>query len=274
MSGVLTDMTLGDVLELAPEVVLLPVGSTEPHGRALPYGTDFFFADAVAREAVVRANAAGARTLMLPTLPIGNNVNFTAFPFACRIRVRTLMCMILDIIEALEQDCIRKIVILNGHGGNTATLQATLREHMERRSRGEAQAFVCLAGRCANPSDPLPVTIDHPSHHAGESEASRMMYLHPNLVKPHELADNPIKAPTIERLANAPGEFVPPWHLHMPESAGGDARTASAEKGGAIFENRVNGLAELLIDLSAAPWHPDFPYQKGAGAASWRPADA
>ena len=90
-SGILADMTLDEVRAFAPEAVVLGVGSTEPHGPVLPYGTDFFYCDELCRRAVVRANEQGGRVLMYPTLPIGNNVNFKAWPFACRIGVRTAM---------------------------------------------------------------------------------------------------------------------------------------------------------------------------------------
>ena len=102
ISGILSEMTIEQVKKLDPEIVVLPVGSTEPHGPHLPYGTDTYQLNAICRNAVTAANKGGARVLMYPPLPIGNNVNFKAFPFACRIGVRTLMSVVLDVIEALE----------------------------------------------------------------------------------------------------------------------------------------------------------------------------
>ena len=135
LSGILSEMTIEDVKALDPEIVMLGIGSTEPHGPALPYGTDFFIADNVCRESIRLANQRGARVLMYPTLPIGNNVNFKSFPFACRMRVRTLMHVLLDIIEAIEEEGVRKIVLYNSHGGNTDTVRgvglatAAVRDH-------------------------------------------------------------------------------------------------------------------------------------------------
>ena len=103
-SGILQEMTIDDVKAFKAEVVLLGVASTEPHGPILCYGSDFFQCDGVCRRAVVRANGKGARVLMYPTLPIGNNVNFKRFPFACRVSVRTLMTTLLDIIQAIEEE--------------------------------------------------------------------------------------------------------------------------------------------------------------------------
>ncbi len=79
--GILEEMTIEDVKAFDPEVLVWAIGSTEPHGPALPYGTDYWQADADVRSGVVKANQQGARVLMYPTLPIGNNANMKAFPF-------------------------------------------------------------------------------------------------------------------------------------------------------------------------------------------------
>ena len=96
-NGILMEMTIEQVRQFRPEVVVLGSGSVEPHGPVLPYGTDYWQCDAVVRRGVLLANQQNARALMYPTLPVGNNVNFKAFPFACRLRVQTLMQMLLDI---------------------------------------------------------------------------------------------------------------------------------------------------------------------------------
>jgi creatinine amidohydrolase len=261
ISGILSDMTIEDVRALKPEVVLLGIGSTEPHGAALPYGTDFFIADGVCREAVKRANARGARVLMYPTIAIGNNVNFKSFPFACRVRVRTLMHVLLDIIEAIEEEGVRKIVIVNTHGGNPAAITAALREHMDRRRPGteNAGAFVCVAGGW---DDTVKGVIEHPSPHGGESEASYVMHLRPELVRTEKLSDQPMGEPILKSLAGNKVEYVRPWHLYVPLSGGGDSRAATAEKGRTLFEARVKGLVEFLAELSNAPWSPNFPFPK------------
>lgn len=260
MSGLLEEMTLEQVRALAPEVVVLGIASTEPHGSHLPYGTDFFQCDGQCRRAVTRANERGGRVLMYPTLAIANNVNFKAFPFACRIRVRTLMNVLLDIFEALEEDGIRKIVLVNGHGGNTDTLHAVLREHMGRH-RPEADrvgAFVCLAGSFVSPEAAR--AIEHHSDHAGENETSRMLYLRPDLVKTEKFVDQPVGRPFIESLAAGKAHFVRPWHLHVPLSGGGKLDRSTADKGRGLIESSADNLADFLVELSKAPWGPNFPY--------------
>ena len=261
--GILSEMTIDQVREFGPEVVLLAVGSTEPHGPAMQYGTDAWAVDYIARHATVRANDQGARVLMYPTLPIGNNVNFVAWPFVCRIGVRTLMLTLLDIIEAVEQDGIRKVVLLNGHGGNTDAMNAVLREHYGR-TPSDRRAFVCVT--TSLPSKEATAMVEHPSNHGGESETSRQMYIRGEGVDASKLDNFPRGVPTIDLLEDPRIRWVRPWHLHYPVSAGGDARKSSVEKGKALVESGIDGLAKFLVELSDAPWHPDFPYPRTPGA--------
>ena len=260
-TGVLEEMTIDEVEALDPEVVVFGVSSTEPHGPHLPYGTDVFQADTVCRRSVTRANERGARALMYPTLPIGNNVNFKAYPFACRIGVRTLMNVVLDVIAALEEEGIRKIVIVNGHGGNTATLQATLREHVGRNAPDEG-AFVCLTSTFDAVPEEAAERIEHPSVHAGESETSRMLHLRPDLVREEKFEAFPIQDSTIEELESEGMYFVPPWHGYMPESAGGETSASSAEKGEALVDGAANWVADILVALNETEMHELFPYPK------------
>lgn len=257
-SGILEEMTIEQVRELDPEVVVVGISSTEPHGPALPYGTDFFQGDAIVRRSVAAANAQGARALMYPTLPIGNNVNFKAWPFACRIKVQTLMQVICDIIEALEQDGIRKVVLYNSHGGNTDTIRAALRAQADRRSPGEG-AFVCMASNIG--SKAAGEVIEHPSDHGGEFETSAVMHLRGDLVHEDKLTDNPFGELAVDALAEADVYFVKPWHLHVPASAGGEQRKSSAEKGEKIIAAGVESLTKLLVELSAAQWTDHFPFK-------------
>ena len=258
-NGILTEMTIEDVRAFDPEVVAIGVGSVEPHGPVLPYGTDYWQCDATVRRGVILANEAGARALMYPTLPIGNNVNFKAFPFTCRIGVQTLMQMLLDIINALAEDGIRKIVLFDGHGGNTDALRATLRAHMDAHRPGEA-AFVCMTSYPASLRKP-PLVEDR-SDHGGESEVSRMLHVRGDLVRKDKFGVFPWgEKPAVEALADEGVYFVKPWHLHVPASAGGDVRKASAEKGRQFIEGAAEHLARLLAQLSKTPWSETFPYK-------------
>lgn len=251
--GLLEEMTIDDVRAFGAEVAVLPLGSTEPHGPHLPYGTDTFQVTNLSREGVRLANARGARVLLYPTLPITNNANFRKFPFACRIGVRTLMTVILDIVTQCKEDGVMKFVIVNGHGGNPGAIAASMREI----AGMDDMPFVCLADPHYDPK--LHQVILHASDHAGESETSQIMYLRPDLVRTDKLANNPLGEVKVPELKNA--TFVRPWHLYLPVSAGGETRKSTAAKGKAVQEIMARGLAELLVGLSKAKFDKRFPYR-------------
>ena len=262
VSGILEEMTMDEVKKFKTEVVLWGIGSTEPHGPIVPYGSDYFQCDGLCRRAAKYANRKKARVLMYPTQPIGNNVNFKKFPFACRMRVRTLMLLVLDVLEALEEDGVRKIVLVDGHGGNSDALKAALREHFDR-TDPKRRAFVCIAGHAGMAGKDALAAIEYPSDHGGESETSRNLYLRPELVKKDMLQKLPFGKPFVKSIAEGQVYFVRPWHLYVPKGGGGETRTASAEKGKALIESGAQGLAKFLVELSRAPWNPNFPYPAG-----------
>jgi creatinine amidohydrolase len=250
--GLLEEMTLEEVKTFQPEVVVVPLGSTEPHGPHLPLGTDNFEVTRLCRIGVAEANASGARALLYPTLPITNNANFRSFPFALRIGVRTLVQVLLDIAAQCYADGIRKLVLVNGHGGNPAALDTALREMASR----DDMPFACWTW--GEPPADFESPIEHPSDHAGESETSKMLWIRPDLVRTDRLDHFPIGKLRVPALAQA--QFVRPWHGYMPASAGGETRAATAEKGEALTKAQAAGLTRLLVELSAAPYDEHFPY--------------
>ncbi|MBC8373741.1 MAG: creatininase family protein, partial [Planctomycetes bacterium] len=103
------------------EVAVLPTSAMEPHNRHLPQGQDFRHATHVARESCRLAWDECESVICLPTLPYGVDCNLMAFPLAIHVSQATLDAMVREIIESLMAHGIRKILILNGHGGNDFT---------------------------------------------------------------------------------------------------------------------------------------------------------
>ncbi len=257
ISGILEEMTIEDVRALSPNVAIVPCGSTEPHGPALPYGTDSFTITAIARNATRQANAAGGRVVCYPTLPITLNNNFKAFPFALRVSVPTFMATLVDIVDQAWADGVTRVVIANGHGGTTDAIRTVLRD-LAGRTEGP---FVCTVNGWGMAEDSVKATnVEAVSDHAGEGESSLQMFLHPDLVRADKLADNPRNPPAVACLRGDKVHFVRPWHLYVPASAGGDARKASAAKGKALIESASRVIGGILLELSQAPESATFPY--------------
>ncbi len=116
--------------------VVVPIGSTEQHGPTGPMGTDYLCADAVAR-------AVGERTgvLVAPPLPVGMALHHMAFPGTLSLKPSTLIAVIVDVVLSLAEHGFRRVLFINGHGGNVPTLRSGFAEaHAGWRARGLAQS--------------------------------------------------------------------------------------------------------------------------------------
>ena len=101
--------------------VVLPLGATEEHGRHLGLGTDFIEAEAIAHGVGERTSAAVA-----PTLNYGMSHALLGFPGTLSLRPTTLIAVLEDLFRSLYRHGFRRVMVVNGHGGNTAARGSTL----------------------------------------------------------------------------------------------------------------------------------------------------
>lgn len=101
--------------------IILPLGSTEEHGRHLGLGTDSFEAEAIARGA---GEATGV--LVAPTLNYGMALAQMGFPGTISLRPTTLIAVLEDILRSLYRHGFRRVLVVNGHGGNAASLASAV----------------------------------------------------------------------------------------------------------------------------------------------------
>jgi len=252
----LEDLTHPEVRARHIEVALLPIGSTEPHANHLPYATDALSAQVLAHRVAARANAAGAKVLVLPTMPYGVNSNQAPNPYAQSIRPATLMQFIKDVVEVSERQGIRKIVILNAHGGNTTTIAATLRELYA----SNPKVFAAQVDYWTVYGDKAKQIIKPGGDHANEEETSVALELFPEKVhmdravkaREAKLAIASLHAPYIH--------FMRPW-MYVSDNTGlGDPTQGTAEKGRILVEVFLERMANFLKELSDAKLTETFPF--------------
>ncbi|HNS31767.1 MAG TPA: creatininase family protein [bacterium] len=262
LSGILEEMTTEDVKKLDPNLGIIPIGSTEPHGPALPYGTDSFSIEAKCCEATKRANSNGAKVICLPVQKIALNNNFYGLPFACRISVPVFMAMVKDIVHFLREEGINRVFIANGHGGNTDVLKAVQRDMSKEKGLflGLLEPGPALPKSLAHLEDKIEHRSPRGEEHGGEWETSNMLFLKPGLVRKDRIGNQPVINHKIDILNDCNVHFVKPWHVRLPNAAGGDSRKASLEKARIIFEAGVKAWAELFAVISQAPESENFPY--------------
>ncbi len=252
---VLAEQTHAFIRSQKWEVAVLPFGATEPHNLHMPYGTDTFQVDALGNQACRSAYEAGARVLLLPTIPFGVNTNYFKVPgaLACSLLPTTLLRIITDIVDSMERQGIRKLVLLNGHGGNE--LKPFLRELHHRTS-----VFLCLCDWYRMAADLYPKLFLQPGEHADEVESSLGLAFFPELVKP-EQADRGAAQPTrFEAINRGWVSITRPWHLATTNTGLGNPAAATPEKGQALMRALVERLGTFLIELAAAPLDERFPY--------------
>jgi creatinine amidohydrolase len=252
---VLAEQNHGFIRSHEWQAVVLPFGATEPHNLHMPYGTDNYQVEAIGRRACERAYLAGARVLLLPTIPFGVNTNYLHIPgaLACSVTPTTLLRVLADLVDSLERQGIRKMVLLNGHGGNE--LKPLVRELHHR-----TKVFLCVCDWYRMATDQYGHIFAQPGEHADEVETSLGLAFFPDLVRP-ELADDGAARPTrFEAINRGWVHITRPWHLVSANTGLGNPAAASADKGRRLMELLVERLARFLAELAAAPLDESFPY--------------
>lgn len=240
------------------EVAVLPLGCTEPHNLHLPYATDTLESDLIADRVCAAAWAAGARVVRLPTIPYGTTTNQRACPLSININPSTLHAVISDIIASLAGHGIRKVLLLNSHGGND--LKPLLRELY---GRTPVHLFLCNWYQMI--ADAHGRIFEQRDDHAGEMETSIMLAGHPELVGRTSAGglsadDGRVALTRFEAVNRGWVTLTRPWHLLTTNTGAGNPHAATAAKGEAALALIVERLAPFLVELSAATLDERFPF--------------
>ncbi|MFO0865939.1 MAG: creatininase family protein [Gemmataceae bacterium] len=252
---ILAEQNHHDLKQRKWEVAVLPFGATEPHNLHMPYGTDNYQLDVIGERACKKAYEAGSNVLLLPTVPFGVNTNHLQIPGGLALNVvpTTLLAILSDLTDALERQGIRKLVLLNGHGGNELKPLARQLHH-------RTKVFLCVCDWFRMATDRYKEIFDKPGEHADEVETSLGLAFFPHLMFP-EREDDGAAAPTkLEAINKGWVSITRPWHLVSKNTGIGDPRTATADKGRKLMDILVERLGGFLIDLAKTPMDDKFPY--------------
>lgn len=237
-------------------VVVVPIGATEQHGPHLPLETDFRMADTVAERAAERATEAGAPTVVTPPIWSGFSPHHMDFAGTISVRSSTLQALVRDVATSLWHHGFRKILVLNGHGGNAnllgAVTQALRFEDDVRIATASYWNFA--ANRIAEWRESGPGGIDH----ACEMEMSLMLHVRPDLAHSDQARDAAwfpkSRFLTGDLAIGAPVSVA--WNLAELTEDGtlGDAAKGSAERGEELFDAIVAEIADFLIEFRSWDW--------------------
>ena len=234
---ILSNLTWQDV-EAVPRsvVVLIPTGSLEQHGPHLPLFTDSILVSAVAEAVEARLPE---KIILTPTLWLGASAHHLEFPGTLSGDFTTYMGAIKSVAESLIGHGFTKFYVVNGHGGNTEPNGVVLRE-LKEAHKGLTFGH---SGYFAFVEEFTKDVLEGPIkgiRHSCEAEVSLMMHVRPDLVRREKLRDDGLKPePPIRGLVHRFDEIT-------EEGSLGYATLATAEKGKALFDTAVEGLAEEL----------------------------
>ena len=246
---------LGDLsaLQLSAElskdsIVVLPLGAIEQHGPHLPLNTDFVVADAVSRAAVEKFGAE-TNAWLLPTLPFTKSNEHAWAAGTMWLSATTMMAVIDDIGRCVASTPAKKIMFINGHGGNSALMAMMNREL---RLKYGLQTFLAHPHMPADQGGSSAESELGMGVHGGVDETSVMLHLRPDLVDmslalrrvPEGLAKNEqVKFGGRVAFGWLSNDFFPEGHI-------GDPTGASADLGARMFAGAVDSLGVAMQEIS------------------------
>lgn len=231
------------VRETRYTVAVLPWGATEAHNLHLPFGTDCFESEYIAAESARLAWEAGATVAVLPTIPFGVNTGQLDIPLTINMNPSTQAVVLRDVVASLHGHGVRKLVLLNSHGGNDF-------KQMIRELQGTApEMFICTI----NWWQILPQQeyFDRHDDHAGEMETSIMLAIRPDLVLPlSEAGPGRARGFALRGLRDRWVWAPRRWTKTTDDTGVGDPSAATAEKGRRFLAAVTGAISRFLIDLA------------------------
>jgi len=227
------------------EVAVLPWGAVEAHNYHLPYGTDVLQSDYIAAESARIAWEKGIKVIVLPAVPYGVNTGQMDIKLDVNIYPGTQAAILRDISQSLFHQGFRKLVVLNGHGGND--FKPIIREIQA----AYPEMFLCLINWYQA------LKQEHffkdLGEHGGEMETSNIMVISPDWMLPLEEAGNgrarPFKLRGLrEGLAWAQRD----WPKATEDTGIGNPAEATAEKGRRYLDALTTAIGSFFIDLAGA----------------------
>lgn len=232
-----------DVKRHPYQLAILPWGATEAHNLHLPYGTDTILAETVALQSAALAWEHGAKCIVLPPVPFGVNTGQLEVKLCLNLNPSTQKLILGDLLISLEKAGIRKLVILNAHGGNN--FQPLIREL----SVEHPEFLICSINWWQVCKPDTYFTI--PGDHAGEIETAAMLATRPELVLPLEEAGKGKEIKMGIKGFRERWAWIPRRWIYATEDTGiGDPQYATAENGEKFVTDCVKEIAGFLIDFS------------------------
>jgi creatinine amidohydrolase len=241
----LADLSSPETRDLLPriELVLLPVGAHEQHGPNIAVSTDTISADALCRAA---AALVGSAVAVAPVVPWGVSWHHLRFAGTISLRQSTLIALLEDIVGSLYAHGLRRFLVVNGHGGNTAAITTAVEQikhdtDVPLIASVFGYALIAEQAKLLLPSEAI--------GHGGGDEAALVMAVEPHRAKPSAFAaprPTGIQVETAALLRAYGGTLARRYDEVTHNGATGDATSASPQIGRQILDGAARRLAEII----------------------------
>ncbi|NBC27420.1 MAG: creatininase family protein [Bacteroidetes bacterium] len=232
-----------NIKEMNVELAVLPWGATEAHNYHMPYATDNYQVDAIAEMSAKIAWESGKKVIVFPTVPFGVNTGQPDIKLDLNLNPSTQLHILRDIITVLDRQEIKKLLVLNGHGGNN--FKPLLREL----GLEFPDMFLSLCN-WFQVGDKSKI-FEEKGDHADEMETSVMLYLREDLIRPlEEAGDGAEKPSVIKGIREGWAWAERQWSQVTADTGIGNPKKATKEKGEAFLKEVTEKIGGLMIDLA------------------------
>jgi len=240
--------------------VIVPVGSVEQHGRHLPVVVDTLQVTHIAEQAEKQL---GEEALLTPTLWLGSSHHHLDFPGTISITPQLYSQVIQQIAQSIIAAGFRRIIFLNGHGGNHVPVSQALAELSCVNDQADDTHLILATwwqlAREKIKADQLGMETQQLSH-ACEYETSNVMHLRPDLVDLDQAQEAPL--PLDDKWTDMSGSAkcvvttFKRFHRCTPSGSMGKPTLANAEKGKRLLDAVVSVLVDYVRDVKTWPETP------------------
>ena len=251
------DFALAQTHGLAAETVaVLPVGAVEQHGPHLPMGVDAKLIEGVVAQALPQLPA-DLPVLFLPPQNIGFSVEHSNYAGTLTLTPATLIALWTELGACVARAGIKKLLLLNGHGGQVSMMDVVAREL--RIKHGLLVYSASWFGLVDDAANQQFCAHEHRfGVHGGEVETSMLLHLDPETVH-MERAQNfastsELRAGKYHFIGNGRSAKLG-WAIedYNPAGAAGNAAAATAERGAKMVQSEAHGLVALLGEIHDLP---------------------
>ncbi|MEZ6191906.1 MAG: creatininase family protein [Phycisphaerales bacterium] len=241
---VLMEANYKQLLDNRPNVAVLPWGATEAHNYHMPHGTDVYEAQLLAEHAAGEATKRGAKVIVLPAVPFGNDAQQLDQVATISIGTTTAMAILNDVADSLKKQNIDKLVILNAHGGNE--FKPLVRDIQR------TGMLIIVVNFWQLMPEVVKETFDEPGDHGGELETALLMHLTPTWFSSTGPAPGGMNAFELKLSAN-PASDPRPWSQTHPDTVcRRPTQSNGRERQTLLRKPLTEKIAEPLVEVSEA----------------------